>query len=110
MDREEFLKRSEYAAKKLFEMQQNSMPPTPPFVRTQNDFNPVQQEPKESSAPPAPKEKKKGGLLSKDILKFLDLKNFDLDSDRMLLLLMILILSGEGGDDALLFALAYIML
>lgn len=109
MSKEEFLKRSEYAAKKLFEMQQNSMPPTPPFVRTQNNFSSPKSEPQNIPSH-CENEKKKSGILSKDILKFLDLKNFDLDSDRMLLLLMILILSGEGGDDALLFALAYIML
>lgn len=104
-EKEEFLKRSEYAAKKMFEMQQSAMPPTPPFVNARNpDIKP----PKEPAPPP--KSTWKGGIFGKDILKFLDFKNFDLDSDRMLLLLMILILSGEGSDNMLLFALAYIML
>lgn len=51
-----------------------------------------------------------GGLLSGDILKLLNVENLELGSDRMLILLMILLLSGENSDNILLFALAYIML
>ena len=51
-----------------------------------------------------------GGLLSGDILKLLNVENLELGSDRMMILLMILLLSGENSDNILLFALAYIML
>lgn len=60
--------------------------------------------------PPHKKPTGIGGLLSKDIFKLLNVENLELGSDRMLLLLMILLLSGENSDNILLFALAYIML
>ena len=84
----------------------NSMPPVPPFVKMRNDNADAGEN--ASSYGTAKTEKPK--LFSKDILKFLDMKNFELDSDRILLLLMMTMLSGNSGDEILLFALAYIML
>ena len=88
----------------------STLPQVPPFVKMPPEEPP--------SAPPPVAEKKckedgkrgLGGIFAKDIFKFLDLKNFELDSDRMLILLMIVLLSGEDSDNILLFALAYIML
>lgn len=90
----------------------STLPQVPPFVKMPKE------EPQKPLPPPAAKkeerkaEEKKGfgGIFAKDIFKFLDLKNFELNSDRMLILLMIVLLSGEDSDNILLFALAYIML
>lgn len=112
-DNEEIKRRSR-AEEELYEMWKRSTPQqVPTFVRM-----PESREEKSEASPPVatppPEETKEkkgiGGLLGKDIFKFLDLKNFELDSDRMLLLLMIVLLSGEDSDNILLFALAYIML
>lgn len=101
------------AEEELFEMWKRSTPQqVPSFVKM-----PEGAEKKQPAPPPQPpayceKEEKKGlgGIFAKDIFKFLDLKNFELNSDRMLILLMIVLLSGEDSDNILLFALAYIML
>lgn len=101
------------AKEELFKMRGRSqMPHVPPFVRMpagQGNNPPPKEEPQESG-PVAYEPPKKSGLIGSDILKFLDFKNFKMDSDRMLLLLMVLILSGENSDEILMFALAYIML
>ena len=51
--------------------------------------------------------KQTGGF---DLLKMLNLKNLTLDSDRTLILLMLVLLSGEGADKILMLALAYILI
>lgn len=110
MESLDFNRQKKEAEERMFKMHNRAMPPVPPFVRTpgretnnQNDETPKEEQIRE--VPP-----KKKGLLGGDILKFLDLKNLNLDSDRMLILLMIVLLSGESSDEILLFALAYIML
>ncbi|HCC35200.1 MAG TPA: hypothetical protein DEQ02_06015 [Ruminococcaceae bacterium] len=50
---------------------------------------------------------KKGGL---DILKMFNLKEFNMDSDRTLILMMLVLFSGETSDELLMLALLYIML
>ena len=105
------------AEEELFKMwEKSTLPHVPPFVKMPAEAE-TQSQPQEAAAktrenpPPAPQEKRGlGGLLGKDIFKFLDLKNFELNSDRMLILLMLVLLSGEDSDNILLFALAYIML
>jgi len=110
---EEKLKRNR-AEQELFEMWKRSTPKTvPSFVKMPQEEEKPQESPPPVATQPLcePQEKKGfGGLLGKDIFKFLDLKNFELNSDRMLILLMIVLLSGEDSDNILLFALAYIML
>ena len=113
LSRNEMKLRQEAAEKELKKMwEKSTLPPFPPFVQTS------QQDHRNNTPPDAagpvftdpPKKRGLTGLLGKDIFKFLDLKNFELDSDRMLILLMIVLLSGEDSDNILLFALAYIML
>lgn len=106
------------AEEELFKMWEKSTMPhhVPPFVKLPAE--PSREEPQsEEPSPPCPDIPPKteerrgiGGLLGKDIFKFLDFKNFELNSDRMLILLMLVLLSGEDSDNILLFALAYIML
>ncbi len=105
------------AEEELYKMwEKSTLPHVPPFVKmpngTETKQNPLEAEPVlQETPPPKPREKRGiGGLLGKDIFKFLDLKNFELNSDRMLILLMLVLLSGEDSDNILLFALAYIML
>ena len=116
---EDMMGKRSRAEEELFEMwKRSSLPQVPPFVKMpQGKEKPPEPPPREDPEPPKVSDpsfqgEKKGigGLLSKDIFKFLDLKNFELNSDRMLILLMIVLLSGEDSDNILLFALAYIML
>lgn len=98
------------AKDELFRMQSRAnIPHMPPFVRMPSNSEQPKAEPKDEQ-PTFVEPPKKSGLFGADILKFLDFKNFKMDSDRMLLLLMVLILSGENSDEILMFALAYIML
>lgn len=94
------------AAAELLKMHGRSNLNVPPFVRMPNG----QSKPPADKKTTVPEEPKKGGLFGSDILKFLNFDNFKMDSDRILLLLMILILSGENSDEILIFALAYLML
>ena len=82
----------------------------PPFVKAGAANNPTPPPPSGPIFAPEPPKKGIGGLLQKDIFKFLNLESLELNSDRMLILLMIVLLSGEDSDNILLFALAYIML
>lgn len=45
-----------------------------------------------------------------DLMQMLNFKNIDLDSDRTLILLIILLLSGEENDSRLMLALLYLLL
>ncbi len=121
LSRDEMKFRQEMAEKELMGMwEKSTMPKMPPFVRAPNGGSFPSGEPSKGpqpDPPPSPPifaaeppKKGLGGILSRDIFKFLDLKNFELNSDRMLILLMIVLLSGEDSDNILLFALAYIML
>lgn len=113
-EREKLEKLKKDAERELKEMRSRAtIPPTPPFVKVNHDSatntgsgtsnGPLVHKKHEESEKPK-------GIFGKDVLKFLNLENFELDSDRMLLLLMIFLLSRENNDEILLFALAYIML
>ncbi|MCI8360834.1 MAG: hypothetical protein HFE86_05820 [Clostridiales bacterium] len=45
-----------------------------------------------------------------DLMKLLNFKNIDLDGDRTLILLIILLLSGEENDQFLTMALLYLLM
>ena len=111
MDNFDLENKKRNAADELFRMHERSSgPQVPPFVRMQGNRTNHNEKPEqiENTEPKVVEEKR--GLFGSDILKFLDFKNFKMDSDRILLLLMVLILSGENSDEILMFALAYIML
>lgn len=64
---------------------------------------------KNKHEPPPPKEippKKK----SKDLLGLLNFKNIELDSDRIIIIALALLLCAEEADELLIMALIYIML
>lgn len=111
MDNFNLENRKQTAKEELFRMQgRSSLPHVPPFVKMPEGNPPPPKEERQECGPKIIEPPKKSGLFGSDILKFLDFKNFKMDSDRMLLLLMVLILSGENSDEILMFALAYIML
>ncbi len=109
MSREEFLRLQREAETRMREMQKRSdeitgkMPPAPNFVALRNDEKP---EP-EQVIKKSPHRKNGGGL---DLLRMLNLGDINLDSDRVLLLAIMLLLIGESNDELLLLALLYIML
>lgn len=67
-----------------------------------------------TAEPQADKTPEKGGFLSKlkgfDLLKMLNFKNIRMDSDVIVIIALIFLLSTEDTDELLLLALVYIML
>lgn len=119
------------AERRIREMQQrsnrmvtgNDMPPVPNFIRTGNRQSAVgnQQSTREAThedlkeqPPKATPNKSTGGLLSRfkglDILKMFNFQNIKLDSDALVIIALIFLLSTEDTDELLLLALVYIML
>lgn len=75
----------------------------PQKSRTQQSPQPAQPEaPPQQSQPP----KKKG----RDLLEMFNFKNLELDSDRIIIIALALLLSAEEADELLIMALIYIML
>ncbi len=109
ISREEFLSLQAEAQNRLKEMQRRSeeavgkIPPAPDFVMLRKNEPELPKKQKCESAP----EKPRGGL---DILKMFNFKNINMDSDRVLILAVLLLLAGNSSDELLLFALVYIML
>lgn len=89
--------------------EQKHMPPTPDFVHLRSE---PQRE--ESAPPPTPTDSKmrahnnSGGGAS--LLKMLNFKAIKMDSDRTVILALMLLLMGDTDDELLLLALLYIML
>lgn len=109
ISREEFLRLQGEAQNRLKEMQRRSeeavgkIPPAPDFVMLRRDESEL---PEKQNREPAP-EKSRGGF---DILRMFNFKNITMDSDRVLILAVLLLLAGNSSDELLLFALVYIML
>lgn len=93
---------TEEARKRMWEMkaraEENPMPPVPSFVRTPNGT----QATPTPSQPPSPK-----GFR---LLQMLNLDRFKTDPDVSVILMLVLLLSGEDCDELLLLALVYILL
>ena len=128
----DFEKMQQDAERRMQEMRQRSqramhggdMPPVPNFVQTakqpnrnntappQNHHHPSSNEQKKSTPPPPPPPR--GGLLGRlkgvDILKIFNFKNLHIDSDVLVIIALIFLLSTEETDELLLLALVYIML
>lgn len=81
--------------------EQHARPQPEPSHRPQPEPNGRTEEPHQ----PPPKQGRGASLL-----QMLNLKGIDIDSDRSLILMMLALLSGEGGDELLMLALLYIML
>ncbi|HHW46680.1 MAG TPA: hypothetical protein GXX17_07255 [Clostridiales bacterium] len=94
----------------------SEIPPMPSFVRT--PYSNRQANASNSNATPANqpskveevKDNKTSGRTGFDILKMLNFKNIEIDTDRALLLLLFILLSSEGCDELLLLSLLYIIL
>ena len=100
-----------------------NIPPMPDFVRplsgrppqAQNNSPPQPPEPPQKrQEPPQRQPPVSGGILSKlspsGIIKMLGLGKSGLDNDMIIILMLFLMMSGEGGDELLTLALIYIML
>lgn len=123
-DRREFERMQMEAVARAREMQKRSrleipseLPPMPSFVRTPYSSRQAKTSDSTSAAKPTSQpskdlEKKENKPAKKgfDILKMLNLKNIEIDSDRALILLLFLLLSSEGCDELLLLSLLYIIL
>ena len=109
----------ERAAERVREMQRRAysknqprrMPPVPDFVSTNApEMTPPQPAPEirhdENTIQPA---QHKGGF-GQNIMRLLNFKNLEMDSDRVLLAGLLLLLTGEEADEMLLLAIIYIML
>lgn len=109
MSREEFLRLQKEAETRMREMQKRSdeitgkMPPAPNFVTLRNE-----EKPQEVKAPQKPPQNKRSNGL--DLLRMLNFGNMNMDSDRILILALMLLLIGESNDELLILALLYIML
>ena len=102
----------------------NDMPPVPNFVRTTNRQSAAcnhQPPPKTSTDPPETQQRHNTkqnsgsfGLLNRfkgiDLLKMFNFQNMRLDSDALVIIALIFLLSTEDTDELLLLALVYIML
>ena len=94
--------------------QRHDMPPMPDYVRplssrqVRQDFQPTEQPRQPTSAPTTvDQQPNRSGL---GFLDKLNLANFDIDSDRSLILMMMALLGKETVDETLMLALLYIML
>ncbi len=126
MTREEFERMQNDAIRRVKNMQQRAashLPPMPDYVRplrgaitesfpeaVSNEPEPLHTPPPKSASPPKfappPKTISSGlGFLDK-----LNLKSFEMDSDRALVLMMMALLGKETADETLMLALLYIML
>ncbi len=85
----------------------HTMPPTPSFVQIPNHH--AAQEPERDSTT-VPHEPARGSRTGFDLFRLLNFKNLELDSDRVLILGLALLLSSEETDELLMLALLYIML
>ena len=88
------------------------MPPAPDFVRLRKEST-VGKHEKENNPlppvpPPAPPPRKADNGSS--LLKMLNFKAIKMDSDRTVIIALMLLLMGDSGDELLLLALLYIML
>ncbi len=114
MSREDFLRLQREAEARMREMQRRSeemvgrqMPPAPDFVRVRNAQEGAGPPPQPAVPEPKKVPRQKNGP---DLLRMLNFKNISMDSDRSLIIAVMLLLMGETGDELLLLALIYIML
>lgn len=120
MTREEFERMQNDAIRRVKNMQQRAssrIPPMPDYVRplrgaiSEKAVVPMPPQSKHVPAPPAksaPTSKPLSGGLG--FLDKLNLKSFEMDPDRALVLMMMAILGKETADETLMLALLYIML
>lgn len=111
LTQDDFERMKSEAAERLKKMTRRDMPPFPSFVRIPE--NPSGQKQEQSH------EKVSDGMSATDkqktrsantLLKYLNIPEMLKNSDAMLLLALILLLSNEDADETLILALAYILL
>lgn len=111
MTPDDFERMKEDAAERLRKMTRQDMPPFPNFVKIPETHKkaepkkPPEQIPLTVSAPD--KQKKRS---ASSLLRYVNIPEMLKNSDAMLLLALILLLSNEDADETLIMALAYILL
>lgn len=98
MDREAFEKLTNAAEKRVINQQKRESAYTNP-----KSDNPIPNKPQDNNAT-HPKSR------SKELINLLNLKNISLDSDRALIMGILLLLANEDADEWLILSLIYIML
>lgn len=104
LSRDEFVRLQRDAEERLRQMQRKSeqltgVPPAPEFVKIRE----TEKTPTKIKNRP----ERKGGF---DLLKMFNFSNLQLDSDRVLIIAVLLLLMSESSDELLMLALIYIML
>lgn len=115
-ERSEFEKQKREAERQLNEMyfgtskrNENTLK-MPPFLAPSQNKNSPKKEIKQINEIKKEEEKQKEKPRGLNLLNMLDLKSINMDSDRALILALVLLLSGEETDELLSLALLYIML
>ncbi len=85
------------------------MPPAPDFVRLRKEST-VGKHEKENNPLPPPTPPPRKADNGSSLLKMLNFKAIKMDSDRTVIIALMLLLMGDSGDELLLLALLYIML
>lgn len=98
MDSDEYLRQQKLAADRVKNMQKRAEAFTAP---------PEKEKPPAQISPAPPMVKQRRG---NELLRILDLKNMEMNSDRALIVGMMMLLLSEGDDELLNMALLYIML
>lgn len=111
--RAEFEQMKQHASERIMQMQKNRMPPFPDFVTIPQ--KPTAHPNSSQNEQPSQKEKPSAreGQPSKrfsSLIKYINLPELTQNSDGLLLLALILLLSHEEADETLILSLAYILL
>ncbi len=115
-EKAEFEKRKTDAEKKLSEMYYSSGQKDPKKgLKVPSFITPIQSEKVKEKEPrniteQKPKPKRSNTFRAENILNILNWDNLKMDNDRMLILAIILLLSGDSGDELLMISLLYILL
>lgn len=125
LTREDFERMKQTASERVMQMHRsrNGMPPFPDFVQVpdMNNAAPVQaaspagDNSKAAGLPPGPSaapvpDRKPSGSRAGTLLKYINIPEMMNNSDALLLLGLILLLSADSADETLILALAYILL
>ncbi len=110
ISREEFDRLKNEAEERLRKMNRSDMPPFPSFVKIPEKKRPLKDESSPPTMPPLSAEDKHPKKRFGSFIEYLNIPKMLENSDAMLLLSLILLLSSEDADETLILALAYILL
>lgn len=91
----------------FFSFGESAAPKTPDFIKLRGEHKPPPPPTAPKPPPPPPPRREGKGF---NLLKMLNLRSFEFDADRKVIIAVMLLLMGETEDELLLLALIYIML